>query len=216
MHAISTDCGRLRAHTRGTHAGNWQRLRKLFRILGKTEAETDDERIPLTTILEHNGLDYALWCLRAAVDVERHTPAMRLYAVWCTQQVPRLLTDPRSLDALRTAERHAKGEATDAELAAAWDTAWRAARDAQTAVSAAPRNMLYAAKAAAAVAARDATQGDIAYAVDAVARASRGAVTDFGLYLVRASPRSRVAIEGLAAAERVLGEQAEAFRRRFG
>ena len=94
---------------------------ELLRHLGKTQA--DDEPLALTTILDSNGPDDALWCLRACDGIDREA---RLYAVWCARQVQHLMTDPRSLAALDVAERHANGEATDADLAAA-ETAARAA-----------------------------------------------------------------------------------------
>ena len=104
---------------------------KLLKYLGKTKA--DDEEISVLTILDSNGLEDALWCLRA---VEGHDREIRLYAVWCARQVQHLLTDQRSLNALDVAERYANGEATDAELAAARDAAW-AARAAWAAADAA-------------------------------------------------------------------------------
>lgn len=62
---------------------------------------------------------------------------LRLFAVRCARRVQHLMTDPRSIAALDVAERHAKGEATDKELAAAWaaaaDAAADAARDAERA-----------------------------------------------------------------------------------
>ena len=97
--------------------------RKLLRHLGKTQA--DDEPLSIATILDSNGLDDALWCLRA---VTGHDRELRLYAVWCARQVQHLMTDPRSLAALDVAERHANGLATDDELAAARAAAWAAAR----------------------------------------------------------------------------------------
>jgi hypothetical protein len=96
--------------------------KKLLRHLGKTRA--DDEPLPLRVILDSNGLDDALWCLRAVPDCDREA---RLYAVWCARQVQHLMTDPRSIAALNVAERHAKGLATDDELAAAADAAGAAA-----------------------------------------------------------------------------------------
>ena len=96
--------------------------RDLLSYLGKTKA--DDEPLEITTIIDSNGLEDALWCLRA---VEGHDREIRLYAVWCARQVQHLLTDQRSLNALDVAERYANGEATDAELAAARDAAWEAA-----------------------------------------------------------------------------------------
>jgi hypothetical protein len=98
---------------------------KLLKHLGKTKA--DDEPLALATVLESNGLDDALWCLRACEGIESEA---RLYAVWCARQVQHLMTDPRSLAALDVAERHANGDATDEELAAAWAAARDAARDA--------------------------------------------------------------------------------------
>jgi len=106
-------------------ADGWQ---KLLRHLGKTQP--DDEPLSIATILDSNGLDDAIWCLRA---VTGHDREIRLYAVWCARQVQYLMTDQRSLAALDVTERHAKGLATDDELAAAGDAAGAArvaARDA--------------------------------------------------------------------------------------
>jgi len=100
---------------------------ELLKHLGKTKA--DDEPLSLATILESNGLEDALWCLRAVPNCHKEA---RLYAVWCARQVQHLMTDPRSLSALDVAERHANNEATDEELAAACDAARAAARDAAT------------------------------------------------------------------------------------
>ena len=90
--------------------------------LGKTEA--DDEPLSLLTILESNGLDDALWALRA---VEGYDREIRLYAVWCARRVEHLLTDQRSRDTREVAERFARGRATREELAAAWAAAGAAA-----------------------------------------------------------------------------------------
>ena len=111
-----TTLNKIRAHS--PCADGWA---KLLRHLGKTQA--DDEPLALVTILESNGVDDALWCLRACDDIAREA---RLYAVWCARQVQHLITDPRSLAALDVVERHANGEATDEELAAAGDAAWNA------------------------------------------------------------------------------------------
>ena len=112
--------------TYGPCRDGWE---KLLRRLGKTAA--DDEPLWIDTILDYNGLDDALWCLRAAEGCDRE---IRLYAVWCARRVQHLMTDPRSVAALDVAERHARGEASDKELnaarslaAAAWAAAGRAA-----------------------------------------------------------------------------------------
>jgi len=96
-------------------AYGWQ---KLLAYLGKRKA--DDEALSIITILDSNGLDDALWCLRA---VENHDREIRLYAVWCARQVQHLMTDKRSLEALDVAERFANGLATADDLAAASDAA---------------------------------------------------------------------------------------------
>ncbi len=95
---------------------------KLLRHLGKTKP--DDEPVTLATILESNGLDDALWCLRAVNDIDRDA---RLFAVWCARQVQHLNPDPKVAACIDTAERFANGAATTAELADAWDAAWSAA-----------------------------------------------------------------------------------------
>lgn len=115
---IYTTLNKIRAHN--PCSGGWV---KLLLHLGKTQA--DDEPLAFATILDSNGLDDALWCLRA---VDGHEREMRLYAVWCARRVQHLMTDPRSLAALDVAERRANGQATDAELSAAWAAAWGVAR----------------------------------------------------------------------------------------
>ena len=92
-------------------ASGWRRL---LRTLGKTEA--DDEPLSIETILDSNGLDDALWCLRA---VEGHDREIMLLAVRYARQVQHLMTDPRSKAAMDVAERYARGEVAAEELAAA-------------------------------------------------------------------------------------------------
>ena len=124
-------------------ADGWK---KLLANLGKTAA--DDDPLSLITILDSNGIDDALWCLRAVYD---HDKEIRLFAVWCARQVQHLMTDQRSVAALDVAERFANGDATKEELdaagaeagaaarAAAGAAAWAAARAAADAAWAAAR-----------------------------------------------------------------------------
>ena len=122
---ITTTLTRIRAHN--PCADGW---RKLLAGLGKTEA--DDEPLPYSRIVEINGIDAALW---ACCAEPQHSKEWRLFAVWCARQVEHLMTDERSKRACDVAERHANGEATDEELAAAkaaardaaWTAAWTAA-----------------------------------------------------------------------------------------
>jgi hypothetical protein len=131
---------------------------KLLTHLGKTK--TDDEPLSIATIVESNGLDDALWCLRA---VDGHNKEIRLFAVWCACQVQHLMTDSRSLAALDVAEAYAHGNATDKELAAAWNAAGAAAWNAAGAAAwnAAGAAAGAAARAAAGDAARDAQKQEL-------------------------------------------------------
>ena len=133
---------------------------KLLSSLGKTKA--DDEPLAITTVLDSNGLDDALWCLRA---VSGHEKEIRLFAVWCAIQVQHLMTDERSVAALVVAEDFANGKATSSDLSAAWAAAWAAAGDAA-----------WAAAWAAAGEAAGAAAGAAAWkAAGAAARAAAGA-----------------------------------------
>jgi hypothetical protein len=208
-----TTLNKIRLH--GPCADGWA---KLLRHLGKTQP--DDEPLALTTILDSNGLDDALWCLRACDGIDREA---RLYAVWCVRQVQHLMTDPRSLAALNVAERHANGNATDKELAAASAAARAAAsaaaRDAaRAAASAAARDAAWdaamdaamdAVRDAAWAAARDAAWDAAMDAVrDAAWAAARDAAWDAAMYAARAAAWD-------AAMDAARAAQATEFRRRF-
>ena len=110
---MNTTLNEIRAHS--PCADGW---RKLLTHMGKSAA--DDELLPIATVLDSNGLDDALWCLRA---VTGHDREIRLYAVWCARQVAHMMTDQRSIGALKVAERYANGLASKEELAAAWAAA---------------------------------------------------------------------------------------------
>ena len=164
---MKTTLNKIRSHS--PCSSGWE---KLLKNLGKIKAY--DKTLLLTTILESNGLDDALWCLRA---VDGHEREMRLFAVDCARSVQHLMSDKRSLDALDVADRYANGLATQTELdaardaarAAAWDAAWDAAGDA---ARAAARD---AARAAAVAAAGDAARAAAVAAAWAAARAAAGA-----------------------------------------
>ena len=104
---------------------------KLLKHLEKTKS--DDAPLSFLTILGSNGLDDALWCLRAAPKDWEST--IRMFAVWCAKQVEHLMTDERSKNALLVAQNHALGLATDEELAAAAGDAADAAGDAARAAA---------------------------------------------------------------------------------
>ena len=147
---------------------------ELLESLSKTYA--DDAPIKIVDIFASNGLDDALYCLRA---VDGYDKEIRLYAVWCARQVQHLLTDKRSLAALDVAERHAYGQASDEELKAAWESvgaaAWAAARGAAGAARDAAWEAAWAALAAAGAAALAAAGAAAGAAAREAARAAAGA-----------------------------------------
>jgi hypothetical protein len=109
---------------------------KLLKHLGKNKA--DDEPLHLLTILESNGLDDALWCLRAkSLDrLSRH------FQAWCAEQVLHHFEadrpdDERVRDQINMLRNDiATPDQRDAAAwavawAVAWDAALVAARDAQ-------------------------------------------------------------------------------------
>ena len=93
-------------------ASGWKKL------IAHTGLASDDTTTPVSflTILESNGLDDAIWCLRVIEGKDRE---IRLFAVWCARQVQHLMTNQRSIDALDVAERFANGQANVEELRAA-------------------------------------------------------------------------------------------------
>jgi len=104
--------------------------RKVLAANGGASADMTAE-LPLSSVLDSNGMDDTLWCLQCLPE---HGRVWRSFAVWCARQVEHLMIDDRSVSALNIAERHAAGEATDEELSAARGAArgaaWGAARGA--------------------------------------------------------------------------------------
>ena len=105
--------------------------------------------------------DWILWVAsRPGVLTDRE---LRLFAAWSARQVKHLMTDSRSIEALDVSERHAIGQATDDELAAALAAARDAGGDAALAAAlAAARDAALAASRAAAFAAAFAAARDAA------------------------------------------------------
>lgn len=130
---IYTTLNKIRAHAPCADGSE-----KLLTHLGKTNA--DDEPLSLLTILDSNGVDDCLWCLRSVPEYDKE---WRLFTVWCARKVQHLMKDARSINALDVAERFANGLATAEELtaaiaaasAAAWAAAWDVARTAARAAA---------------------------------------------------------------------------------
>ena len=102
--------------------GSWQKLRA---HLGKTEA--DDAPLSFQTILESNGLDDAIWCLRTHSDDTK----VRLFNCDIAEHVLHIYQaqfpdDDRPEKAITASRAFARGEVDKNELSAARD----AARDA--------------------------------------------------------------------------------------
>ena len=72
---MKTTLNKIREHS--PCASGWA---KLLATLNKTKS--DDDQVSFLTILESNGLDDALWCLRSATEYNRDS---RLFAVWCAR-----------------------------------------------------------------------------------------------------------------------------------
>ena len=119
-----------------------ERYRFLAKALGGIKAYGRDTPITLLQILDINGFDDALWALRACDDAE--TFSRLLACDYAEHVLPIFETqypdDDRPRKAIAVSRRHAHGEATDAELSAAWaawHAAWADARDAARAAGAA-------------------------------------------------------------------------------
>lgn len=181
---ITTTLNDIRSHD--PSPASWE---KLLKHLGKAKA--DDEPLPLLTILESNGLDDALWCLRALDD--RYQGPIRLLACDFAEQALKYghEGEDRPRQAIETARKYARGEATAEELAAARAAAWEAAR-------------------AAAAAAWVIGAADAARAADAAAAADAARAAADAARAARAADAARAAVR--AAADAAWEEQARIFR----
>ena len=161
---------------------------KLLKSLDKTHA--DDEPLALEHILDSNGLDDALWALRA---VKGHEKDLRLFACRCARLVLPIFEekypeDDRPRKAIEAAEAFALGQIDKAELAkAAADAAYVAAHAAACVAADAAADAAYfaadAAACAAACAAADATADAAAY--DAAYAAKREEIEKLFLGMCR-------------------------------
>jgi hypothetical protein len=115
-------------------------FKKLKKSLGKGHSKTD--LIPLTHIIESNGLQDALWALRATVEDSDYLA--REFAIFCARQVLPLYedkypNDSKVRDCIDATERYNNKEITLDELEVFRDAAWTAARDYESAAWAAAR-----------------------------------------------------------------------------
>ena len=91
-----------------------------YQLLAKTLDKDygDDTPITVAQIIESNGLDDALWCLRTIPEFDN---LWRHFAVDCEERIAHSLTDGRGKTALTVARQHAIGLATVDQLIAVWD-----------------------------------------------------------------------------------------------
>jgi hypothetical protein len=163
---MKTTLNTIRAHS-PCRAG-WEKL-----LLGLSKTRPDDDPLWIDEVLDISGLDDALWCLRAVDGCDRE---IRLYAVWCARRAQHHMPDARSVTALDVVERHARGEASDEELASA------------RGLAAAARGLAAAAKAAA-----TANGGVAAWAAATASAAWAGAEAAVGSASVDARDAERAA-----------------------
>ena len=192
-----------------------------YAVLRKSlRGRRDNEPIGIVEVLDHNGLDDALWALRAVPDeqaAERDRLA-RLFACWCLRQVWNLLDDS-SRATVEVAERYAFGEATLDDMAAARAAA--AYDSAASAYAAAAAYAAYAANAANAAyyayaAARAADAAAAAADSDAnAANAANAAIAAYA-YAAAAADAASAADAYAAAAAAARDAQAAKFREMFG
>ena len=97
---------------------------KLLTFLNKKEA--DDEELSLLDIFESNGLNHAIWALRAVDGFEKEK---RLMACDFAESVVHLAKDERCVNSIKVSRNYANGIATKEELnaaSAAAKAAWAA------------------------------------------------------------------------------------------
>ncbi len=124
---ITTTLNKIRKHQ--PCQDGWENLLK---SLGKTQA--DDEVLTFSSIIESNGLDYALWCLRSVCP--EYDKEVRLFAADCAESVLYIFEesypeDKRPRLAIEAARAFANGEIDASALeaaagAAAWAAVWAA------------------------------------------------------------------------------------------
>ena len=105
-----------------------ERYKVLLTALGKTEA--DDEPLPITKIIETNGIEDAIWALRTVEGKDRE---LRLFAADCAEMVLPIFekdypNDDRPRKAIQAVRDYANGLIDEKAWAAAWDASSAAAR----------------------------------------------------------------------------------------
>jgi len=176
--------------------------RTLAKHLGSVEEYGEDKEINLLTILDSNGLDDALWCLRATVqDCDKEK---RLIACEFAESVLHIFeskrpNDDRPRKAIEAAKQFANGEISREEML----ESRRAAAYAAAAVAAAADAAYAAAAVAAAADAAYAAAADAAYAAAAVAAAAAADAAAVAVAAASVAAAAAVAADAAVAAASV-------------
>ncbi len=172
---ITTSLMAIRKHT--PCEDGWENLLK---FLNKTKA--DDEPLKFSTILESNGPDDALWCLRALPQKDR--PKIGHLVADYAERVLHIYEekypeDKRPRKAIDAARKFADGKISQEKLAAARAAADKAAGDAFDAFDAYAADAAWAASARAAWAAADSASAAAGDARDAERKAQAELLVKF-------------------------------------
>ena len=107
------------------------RYKRFARFKGGVNKWGMDKPFPLLEVLEHNGLDDALWALRCCSPEAERDRVSRLFACDCAEAVLPIFeshfpNDNRPRETIKTVRKVANEESDKEELAAARDAAWAA------------------------------------------------------------------------------------------
>ena len=108
------------------------RYKHFAKAVGGIKKYGEDTPITIARVLEVNGLDDAIWCLRAVHpdQAEYRDRVARLYACDCAEHVlhvyeQRYPDDKRPRQAIETARRYAQGMATEDSLLVLQMRSWQ-------------------------------------------------------------------------------------------
>ena len=126
MTNITTTLRKIRKHSPcGLKRGSGEGYDLLRTNLGKSYGQ--DTPVKFSQIIESNGLDDALWCLRSICP--EHDKEVSLFAADCAERVLHIYEAENPRKTIQAARDFANGLISQKELqaaCAAWDAAWAA------------------------------------------------------------------------------------------
>ncbi len=117
---ITTTLNHIRAASPCTEG--WETL-----LRGLNKSKADDESLPLSKILEINGLFDTLWCCQV---LPQHAALWRSFSVRCARRAEHLMVDPRTIHAVNVGDKYVHGKATYADLREAFTASMDATKGA--------------------------------------------------------------------------------------